>query len=1157
MHRQNRRVRRLSRGAAVTVAVLAAVSGSLAVTTTAQAAPSTSVVVNEIYGGGGNAGSTYTNDFVELANRGSSAVDLTGWSVQYHSKAATGTWQVTQLSGTIAPGAFYLIAEAKGSGGTTPLPSTNASGTIALSATDGTVALVSSTEALTCADSTTCASASVDLVGFGTAALAEGSPATGASNTQSVQRKDDAATGIVDTDDNAADFSAAAPTPAAASPDQGSGTGPTPPVAGTTRIHDIQGTSFVSPLDGQKVTNVPGIVTGVRATGSSRGFWLQDPDPDTNAATSEGVFVYTGSAPTVTAGDSVLVSGTVRDYYPLASGDTVAQTSNLSVTEIGSPSVVVVSHGNALPAPIVITPSTVPEAYAPNLSGADIESTPITPRRSALDYYESIEGMLVEVDDARVVGPSDSYGEQYITTKPDQNVSYRGGTLLTGENQTPSGRLEVVPVDGSNPEVSVGDVFSGATVGPIDYSQYGGYLIAATTLGHVKAGDLAPVVAKKAASNQLSVATYNVENLAPTDPADKYSRLADGVVTNLASPDIVALEEVQDNDGATDSGTVAADQTLSRLTAAIHAAGGPVYDWREIDPVNDHDGGQPGGNIRVAFLFDPTRVSFVDRGGSNVDRSTTATAVVDTHGRPQLTLSPGRIDPTSDAWTASRKPLVGEFDFRGQDVFVIGNHFDSKLGDQNADGRYQYPQQSSAVQRAQQATEVHDFVASLLKVQKNAKVIVAGDLNDYQFSPALATLTGAATGKPILTDLITTLPKNQQYTYDYDGISEVLDHILVTPGVGKPSYQVVHVNAEFANQVSDHDPQEVSITAGARPWTPAGLASRSCPPDAAALSYSDALDKLVYRGIELGGLSSLAKDPRSHGYVAAVDNHGDDPARIWFISNTTDPKVTRAPLVLTRADGTPYTGLDSDNEGLAVLPNGDFVVSSETEPSVRIFGRDGVQKASLDIPARFAVTGTTPTGQATSNATLEGLTITPNGRTIVAAMEGALSGDVSADGDATAHRFLVYTQNRHGTWRLEKQIDYRTEPGMRIPEVAAYDDDSLVVEEAAFSTTVGNSVELYAVKGLNRAPDVSAVGDLSTARASLAVRKSLVANLVQCPTLGASAKETQANPLLDNVEGMAVTPVGRAHISTVSLISDDNFSPTQTTRVLNLVAKLP
>ena len=93
-------------------------------------------------------------------------------------------------------------------------------------------------------------------------------------------------------------------------------------------------------------------------------------------------------------------------------------------------------------------------------------------------------------------------------------------------------------------------------------------------------------------------------------------------------------------------------------------------------------------------------------------------------------------------------------------------------------------------------------------------VVVVGDLNDYQFSPALRSLiTGTAdgTGTATLTDLITTLPANQQYTYDFDGISEVLDHILVSKGVGNLTYQVVHINSEYANQTSDHDPQVVDI----------------------------------------------------------------------------------------------------------------------------------------------------------------------------------------------------------------------------------------------------------------------------------------------------------------------------------------------------------
>ncbi len=334
---------------------------------------------------------------------------------------------------------------------------------------------------------------------------------------------------------------------------------------------------------------------------------------------------------------------------------------------------------------------------------------------------------------------------------------------------------------------------------------------------------------------------------------------------------------------------------------------------------------------------------------------------------------------------------------------------------------------------------------------------------------------------------------------------------------------------------------------------PATHPSRLCAPNALALSYSDALDKLVYHGTELGGLSSMAYDRRSGAWVSAVDNHASDPSRIWFYRNLADPSVVRAPLVLKRPDGTAYDGTTADNEGLAVLPDGDYLVSSETEPSIRIFGRDGVQKAELPVPARFAVS---PAGQATSNATLEGLTITPSGKRIVAAMEGALSGDVSATGDATAHRFLVYDVDRHGNWKLTKQLGYRTDPGMRVPEVAAYNDNSLVVEEASFAVATGNAVTLYAVTGLNRAADVSTVGNLSQVPAK-AVTKSLVADLLRCPDLGAPAKETQTNPLLDNFEGMALTTPDVFGFAWLSLISNDNFSAAQTTRILNLAVRLP
>ncbi|HEX9267194.1 MAG TPA: lamin tail domain-containing protein, partial [Candidatus Limnocylindria bacterium] len=135
------------------------------------AAVSTTVVISQVYGGGGNSGATFKNDFIELFNRGSVAVDVTGWSVQYASAAGT-SWAATPLSGTIHSGQYYLVQEAAGAGGTTNLPSPDATGTIAMSATSAKVALVNTTAALTgsgCPFSATV----VDFVGYGVANCAE------------------------------------------------------------------------------------------------------------------------------------------------------------------------------------------------------------------------------------------------------------------------------------------------------------------------------------------------------------------------------------------------------------------------------------------------------------------------------------------------------------------------------------------------------------------------------------------------------------------------------------------------------------------------------------------------------------------------------------------------------------------------------------------------------------------------------------------------------------------------------------------------------------------------------------------------------------------------------------------------------------------------
>ncbi|MFH9662202.1 endonuclease/exonuclease/phosphatase family protein [Streptomyces sp. NPDC017248] len=574
-----------------------------------------------------------------------------------------------------------------------------------------------------------------------------------------------------------------------------------PAHADSVRVHDIQGTTRISPFAGQKVTDVSGIVTATRSYGSSRGFWLQDPAPDDDPATSEGVFVFTSSAPKVAAGDAVTVSGTVTEFVPGG-----ASSGNQSLTEITKPQVTTVSTGNAVPAPVVIDEDAVPDAYAPQgdpAAAGSVNGLALDPSAYALDYYESLEGMNVQVADARVVTATDPYSELWVTVKPWEHRSRRGGTVYGSYDAQNTGRLQIQslgPAAGF-PQADVGDTLAGATTGPLDFNQFGGYTLAASSLGTLDGGGLERETTRRQSDRELAVATYNVENLDPSDTT--FDRHAAAIVDRLQSPDIVSLEEIQDDNGAVNDGTVDASRTVAKLIDAIVAAGGPRYDWRSVDPVDGQDGGEPGGNIRQVFLFNPDRVSFTDRPGGG---STTAAGVVKAHGKARLTVSPGRIDPANAAWNNSRKPLAGEFVFRGKTVFVIANHLNSKGGDQGLTAQYQPPVRSSEVQRHAQATVVNAFVKDILAAQKNAEVIALGDMNDFEFSGTARILEGDGE----LWSAIKSLPRGERYTYDYQGNQQVLDQILISPAIrrgGDFAYDSVHINAEFHDQISDHDPQ--------------------------------------------------------------------------------------------------------------------------------------------------------------------------------------------------------------------------------------------------------------------------------------------------------------------------------------------------------------
>ncbi|WP_199328239.1 choice-of-anchor I family protein [Cylindrospermum sp. FACHB-282] len=564
-----------------------------------------------------------------------------------------------------------------------------------------------------------------------------------------------------------------------------------------TRISDIQGAAHRSPLEGQTVNNVSGIVTVVR----TNGFYLQDPNPDSNDATSEAIFVFTSSAPTVQVGDSIQVSGTVTEFLPGGNSN------NLTTTEITSPTIVTLSTGNPLPTATILgnggraIPTTV---ISNDATGNVATSGTFDPSEDGIDFYESLEGMLVQVNNAVAIGPTNSFGEIPVLADNGVNAGLRtdrGGIVIQPGDFNPERIIIDDAIITNEPQVNVGDQFNGSITGVIDYSFSNFKLLNTQALPSVTSGDLQQEVTNLAPTTyQLTVATFNVENLNPGDSATKFNNLASQIVNNLKSPDIITLEEIQDNNGATNDSVVDANTTYQTLIDAIVAAGGPTYEYRQINPVDDQDGGQPGGNIRQGFLFNPSRVSFVDIAGGT---STSNTTVTNVNGVPTLSASPGRIEPTNSAFDNSRKPLVGEFIFNGQTVYVIGNHFNSKGGDQPLYGPNQPPTLTSETQRNQQATEVKNFVESILAINPKANVVVMGDINDFEFSQPLSTLESAG-----LTPLIETLPENERYTYNFEGNAQTLDHILVSDNLlnNLDGYDVVHINSEFADQDSDHDP---------------------------------------------------------------------------------------------------------------------------------------------------------------------------------------------------------------------------------------------------------------------------------------------------------------------------------------------------------------
>ncbi|TYS17671.1 hypothetical protein FZC78_07365 [Rossellomorea vietnamensis] len=556
-------------------------------------------------------------------------------------------------------------------------------------------------------------------------------------------------------------------------------------------IYDIQGESHTSPYSGKNVSGVEGIVT---AKNGSNGFYIQTETPDNNDKTSEAIYVYK-KGNSVTVGDKVSVDGMVTEYREGGYSDA----KDLLTTQISASNISEISKGNTLPKAVVIGEDRTP----PTEIIEDDNMTKFEPETDGLDFYESLEGMLVEIPDATITGPV-KYDELpvIVNTSEDQERTHANGLLINPNDYNPERML--IDVDGIDIDAKTGDMLDGSVTGVVSYD-YSNFKIRpiGTFPKLVDGGTVREVTSIEAAEEELTIASYNIENFHKGVGTEKINRIADSIIKNMKTPDIVGLIEVQDNNGPDDDGTTKADDSYQAIIDAIEAAGGPTYKFTEVAPENKVDGGQPGGNIRVGFIYNPERVELTDKEAGD---ATTSVGVT----KDGLTHNPGRIAPTSDAFEDSRKPLAAEFMFNGEKVVVIANHLNSKGGDGSLFGAAHPVVLGSEVQRIEQAKILNNFVNEVVTTVEDANVVVLGDLNDFEFSAPINTLEG-----DILTNMMEKLPAAERYTYNYQGNSQVLDHILVTNNLAdNTKIDSININSDFSEdqgRASDHDPVLASI----------------------------------------------------------------------------------------------------------------------------------------------------------------------------------------------------------------------------------------------------------------------------------------------------------------------------------------------------------
>lgn len=557
------------------------------------------------------------------------------------------------------------------------------------------------------------------------------------------------------------------------------------------KIGDIQGAAHTSPFK-DAIVKVSGTVT--RTTAES--FVIQG-EADGNGATSDAIFVQLPEH-TYKVGDVVTVEGQVTEQ----GGGTDLTTTTIIADEHDKTATA------ELPAPLYIGKDVV----APLKTIDNDNLTEFEPTDDAIDFYESLEGMRVAVADAKIVAPQSGGTTVVVPNVEDLQFNNKGGLNIAKDNYNPSR----IFVDAGNNSATSGDSFKGDIVGVMGYDSSNFKLFTTEALPELSTtkhvDDVTNIVK---AEDKLTLATYNIENFSANTAKAKVKGIATHIAKNLNSPDVVVLTEVQDNDGATDSGTTDASKSYEVIIDELKSLTGIEYKWADIAPENNADGGAPGANIRPGFLYNPERVTL------NEDNKGTATEGTAWTNDGDLTLSPGRV--MEHAQTDTRKALAGQFTFNktGEEFIVIGAHLNSKGGDEPLFGKNQPAMLTSEAERIELATAIQSFIQKGLEKNPNANILLAGDMNDFEFSAPLQALKGNT-----LTNMIEEVEAADRFTYSFEGNNQVLDHILVTHNLAKTAkVDVVHVNAnvlEKNGSFSDHDPLlvQVELQKKAPPVTP-------------------------------------------------------------------------------------------------------------------------------------------------------------------------------------------------------------------------------------------------------------------------------------------------------------------------------------------------